>query len=278
MSSFCLRSQDYQFYFGANHYFSSTESTSRTFNGVSYLSLFGSDSLFQRTLREVETRYENVYTNVPGILVGVNMDWKIGSRLSVRTGLGISSTSTRFEQKYIGSETISLTVLDTVTLDFPNTGFSDPCQFTNSIVDVGEADPYTRFTIYALQIPLKLNYQLTDKLGIVLGGVLRTPIASSRRTESINLVNDFNEAGEQTCTYVLQKNNDHTGRELRNLTVQAELELYYWLGNIGVSLGGGKMFSNLFVSADQPFYSPSTRHSAPYTAQVKVLYRFGEKE
>ena len=278
---FASFSQDIQFYFGANQHFAYNETASEEIISSTWTPHFTpTDSFLVQQFYHATANSTTEFETYPGIALGMDLDWQLSEKLSFRSGFGLVTTSLYLSQSSFIDRGEPTGKSDTIFVTTnPNT--SNPCTFTNTFAEFADVERRPWYTLLALQVPLKLNYQITDRLGIALGATLRTPLASNRRQNTVPIVRETDGQGNELCTYTLHEVNDRTGRDFRDLTLLAEAEVYWWLGNFGLSLGGGKMLSNLFVNEPDTNNSPGFFYnklvSRPWTGGFKVLYRLGEK-
>lgn len=277
-----LHAQNLQFYFGGNHHFATTERTEEN-DIISRTQLITEpDSAYLIEYFDFSRKTETKYKTIPGFALGMNIDWDLNERISIRSGIGFTSTYFTIEENHYSELGEPTGRTDTIPFTrFSPSPFASGCTFTNSYNDAGDPDREPRHQLLTLQVPIKLNYHIREKWGFTFGAVLRTPVASSIRYESVDIDQVTDELGNQTCTYILNEINDRSGSIFRDLTLLAEAEAYVWLGNVGLSVGGGKMFSNLFVSESESVRFPVFFERLlyrPFTGQFKMLFRFGEKE
>ncbi len=271
-------SQNIQFYFGGNHHIAEEVTHSGDILSNTYIGNLADSFLIQQQYNATITA-RNDFETYPGFAFGMNIDWQLNEKVSLRSGLGFTSTSmwhSRSVSTVLGEPT---GVVDTFPI-IPFVG-SNPCTFTNTLSDFGDYERRPKYSLLTLQIPIKLNYQINEQFGFTLGTALRTPITSNRKQISVPVETTTNDDGDEICTYVLHEINDRTGRDFRDLTILFEAEIYWWLGDFGVSLGGGKMVSNLFVNAPSSNSFGSSISSkleySPWIGGFKVMYRLNKK-
>lgn len=272
------QAQQYSFHFGGNYPLNTSSTHHESFNAIRLFQVMpGNDSLFIRRRLQINNTRENRFETLPGFAAGVRMKWPVGPGVWIESGLGIATYSFKASTRTLISEALDLPGVDTVVFSFTNVlgnGLNTCDVFIDNSTSIPEDDRLPHFHFIGLDLPLRLGYELVPgKMGCTAGLLLRTPLLASRKQKTITTRTETDDAGITTCTQENVTEHDKSGNYFRDVTALAEMELHYWLGEMGLSLSVNKQLMNTFTGTEGQFSTFRGYASRPIGLGVKVMYR-----
>jgi len=218
------------------------------------------------------------YIPRPGFYLNVNHTVDLKSRLKITAGIGVNTLRFNYEiASELISEEIVSEIIFPITDPINNPGFSNCDLFLNSLTDIKQPIKGQEFTIYYLNIPLSVSYQVNDHIGVSLGTSLKTPINSTIYSESIRL-NQEMVNGSTICEYELHENKDNSGNGFNDLQLDLSARMHFYLkDNLSLDLGGTMNLSNTFYTFEEENFLQVNRKYKPINASLGLTYYFGEK-
>ncbi|NNE29109.1 MAG: hypothetical protein HKN16_05710 [Saprospiraceae bacterium] len=256
------------------------ETKEKETNSVVHLGFPDMDSVYYLTLLETITEREYTVKGKPGFQAEANVDWKLGDRWSVGTGLGMRYRNWEYEDRvkiFIFYETLLNEIPEEEAPDFTPTLFCDevinlnPGQIPNPVVDVRSLD---------LFIPVQFNVAFNEQFDAGVSFLFSAPVLTKLEYETTHTEYSM-DGGLQICENSIRTREDDSGDDFRGFRFSSELQFTYWLQNIGIQLFGQLTSTPLFEKIETA--GPNlggvinTDSFKPRFIGLKVKYRLGEK-
>ncbi len=236
---------------------------------------------YERSENSYETVTSYTFESNPGWHFGANMHFVKATGIGLTTGIRLQYRD--FKLNYTFAQTlIASSILDTIEYTAPNSGgvLCDRYEsISNSITSVDDGQRYQHLS---LQIPLLLNYHLSQgRIRLEAGGFFSTPIYT--RVSSQVFTFEMKEEGNETVCYTGRVNqHDTSGNGFSNLTVGLQGGIAYTiLPRLHISLGVQKIIQNLISNPNNRnagfINSPPKAQVKPTSIYLGVNYSFSKK-